>query len=357
VIGVIAYLLPAMTGIPLAILIAVLYAVLTHYLFGAYDVWLPASTPLLVQFPTAIFFGLVGQYVVERRRSKQISEAIGYYLPEDVARNLTSGTPDPGKINKVVYSTCLATDMAGFSTMAEKMGPGELANLLNDYFDSLSAPLKSNHVDITEFRADAIMCAWTAESPQVSVRRNALLASLQAADAFALFKQRNPIYEGGLRIGLEAGMVHVGHSGGGGSFVYSIVGDCANTASRVEGLNKHIGTQVLATEAVVEGFENLLLREVGKFQFVGKSECVGIVEVVSKFELASPAQITLCERFAEAMACYRKTDWRKAQRLFEDVLQSYVNDGPAQFYWHQCQKYLDGEPVLEEPGVIRMSKK
>lgn len=46
----------------------------------------------------------------------------------------------------------------------------------------------------------------------------------------------------------------------GGHFVYSIVGDCANTASRVEGLNKHIGTQLLATESAVVGLDNILVR-------------------------------------------------------------------------------------------------
>lgn len=357
VIGLITYMLPAMIGVPLGLIIVISYIVLTHYLFGAYAIWLPAATPLLIQFPLATFFGLFGQYYIQRRRAQQMSDMISHYLPEDAVQVLTGSNPDENKINRVVYSTCLATDMAGFSTMAEKIGPSELAALLNDYFDSLASPLKDNSVDVTEFRADAIMCAWTAESPQVGVRSNALQASLQSATAFSEFKQRNPNYEGGLRIGLEAGMVHVGHSGGGGKFVYSIVGDCANTASRVEGLNKHIGTKILATETVVEGIDGLLLRNVGRFQFVGKTEALGIVEVVAEVDAASSDQRDLCGRFTEAMEIYQKADWRAAQKSFESILSSFPKDGPAQFYWQQCHRYLDGEPTPDEPDIIQMSKK
>jgi adenylate cyclase len=357
IVGLIAYLMPAMIGVPLAVIVAISYIVLAHYLFGAYALWLPAATPLLIQFPLVTFFGLFGQYYIERRRVQQMSDMISHYLPEDVVQVLTGSNPDENKINRVVYSTCLATDMAGFSTMAEKIDPAELAELLNDYFDSLASPLKDNFVDVTEFRADAIMCAWTAESPQIGVRRNALQASLQASTAFREFKQRNPEYEGGLRIGLEAGMVHVGHSGGGGKFVYSIVGDCANTASRVEGLNKHIGTKILATETVIEGIENILLRNVGRFQFVGKSDAVRIVEIVAEVDAASSDQRDLCGRFTEAMEIYQNADWRAAQKSFESILGSFPKDGPAQFYWQQCHRYLDGEPTPGEPDIIQMSKK
>ncbi len=73
-------------------------------------------------------------------------------------------------------------------------------------------------------------------------RRQALLAALEAGEAIKDFRQRHDLPGARLRIGLEAGWVYVGHAGGGGRFVYSIVGDSGNTASRVEGLNKHIGT-------------------------------------------------------------------------------------------------------------------
>ncbi len=306
VMGTIVYSLPAVAGVPLSLLLAIIYAVAGQWMFNQNDLWLPMATPLLAQFPIALFIGLLGQYLLERRRGQQISQAISYYLPENIARDLTENRLDPSAANKVVYSTCLATDMSGFSTIAEKLAPGELASFLNDYFDALAQPLKRHHVDVTEFRADAIMCAWTAAEPNAGARGKAVFAALEAAEAIARFKERHGMLGAKSRIGLESGWVYVGHAGGGGHFVYSIVGDCANTASRVEGLNKHVGTQLLATESVVAGLGNLLVRPLGRIQFVGKSEALPIMEIVAAKNSASPDQIFLCERFSEALKPSRK---------------------------------------------------
>jgi len=355
--GAMVYLLPAIAGVPLAISLAALYAIGAQMSFNQADAWLPLATPLLVQFPIALFAGLLGQYLLERHKVKHISEAISYYIPENVSRDLTAKTFDPNSLNKVVYSTCLATDMSGFSTLAEKMAPGELAVFLNDYFDSLAQPLKSHGVDVTEFRADAIMCAWTGGRSETRVRKNPILASLEAAEAIGKFKERNDMFDAKLRIGLEAGEVYVGHAGGGGHFVYSIVGDCANTASRIEGLNKHMGTQILTTPPVVEGFDDLLTRELGFFRFVGKSEAQPIVEILVENRHASPGQIALCERFAEAYAILLKAQWDRAVTGFEVLLNEYPDDGPTRFYLSLCRGYQKGESLPDDPNVVNMTVK
>jgi adenylate cyclase len=341
----------------LSLLLAIIYAVAGHWMFNQRDLWLPMATPLLAQFPIALFVGLLGQYLLERRRGRRISQAISYYLPENIARDLTENRLDPSAANKVVYSTCLATDMSGFSTIAEKLAPGELASFLNDYFDTIAQPLKRHHVDVTEFRADAIMCAWTTAEPNAGVRGKAVMAALEAAEAIARFKERHDMLGAKLRIGLESGWVYVGHAGGGGHFVYSIVGDCANTASRVEGLNKHIGTQLLATESVVTGLDNLLVRPLGSFQFVGKSEALPIMEIVAPRNSASPDHVLLCERFSEALDIFQKAHWDRAADRCKDMLTSYPEDGPARFYLSLCERYQSGAAEPDDPRIIRMDAK
>jgi adenylate cyclase len=160
-----------------------------------------------------------------------------------------------------------------------------------------------------------------------------------------------------LRVGLEAGSVYIGHAGGGGHFVFSIVGDCANTASRIEGLNKHIGTQILATGSVVEGIEGLLVRPLGAFQFVGKTDALPIVEILAQNTTASASQVLLSERFAEALASYHASRWEKAMTSFENILSDYPDDGPTRFYLARCRQYQDGAPQPDDPGVIRMDAK
>jgi len=357
IIGMLAYFLPAMMGVPLAIALAVAYAATAQWLFNGGDHWMPLATPLLAQFPLALFLGLMGQYLLERRRGQRISKALSYYVPESVARDLSNNRSKPDAFNKVVYGTCFATDMSGFSTISEQLPPDQLAVFLNDYFDTLARSLKQHQVDVTEFRADAIMCAWTTDSPSVGVRRKAVLAALGAAEAIGTFKQRHPLLKASLRVGLEAGHFYIGHAGGGGHFVFSIVGDTANTASRIEGLNKHVGTQILATQSVVEGLDGLLLRPLGEFQFVGKTEAIPIVEVMASTADATERQHQLTERFAEALVAFHKAQWEKAAEAFGAVLGDFPDDGPTRFYLARCRLYLTGTQPPDDPRVIRMEAK
>jgi adenylate cyclase len=357
VMGTIVYLLRPVAGAPVSLALAILYGIAAQWMFNTHELWLPLATPLLAQFPGALFMGLLGQYLLERRRGKKIGQAISYYLPENIARDLTENGLDPSAANKVVYSTCLATDMAGFSRFAEKLNPGELASFLNEYFEMLAQPLKRYRVNVTEFRTDAIMCAWTAAEPDAEVRSKAVLAALEVAEAIAQFKQRHDMLGARLRIGLESGWVYVGHAGGGGHFVYSIVGDCANSASRVEGLNKYLGTQLLATESVVKGLNNLLLRRLGKFRVVGKSEALTIIEILAIRSNASQIQVILCERFAEALDIFQKGEWVNAADRFEAILEDYPDDGPARFYLSVCERNQSRSSQPEDLRIISMDVK
>jgi len=160
-----------------------------------------------------------------------------------------------------------------------------------------------------------------------------------------------------LRIGLEVGYVYIGHAGGGGRFVYSIVGDSANTASRVEGLNKHIGTEILVTGAVLEGLDDLVTRYVGDFQFVGKSEAIPIHEVVATRDRATTEEIDRCASFATALNAFRSGDLTVATQGFARILETCPDDGPAAFYLARCARFTAEPSIDSDMTTIRMDAK
>jgi adenylate cyclase len=256
-----------------------------------------------MQLPLALLTGLLAQYFGQRHKVQHISEAISVYVPEDISRALISQDLMPEDLNRVSFSTCLATDMEGFTSISERMEPGKLAEFLNDYFDTLARPMQA------------------------------------------------------LRIGMETGEVYIGHSGGGGNLGYRVVGDCANSASRIEGLNKYLGTRILATESVIAGLDGLLARSVGQFVFVGKSNPLSIIEIVNLATEATPRQSELCERFTRAIEYFMNEDWKTAARQFESILETIGEDGPARFYLSQCLQRIEIAPRSDDPAVIHLNAK
>src|SRR5262249_40260931 len=217
-VGILAYLLPATLAVPAVFAFAALYAALLQWRFNEADLWLPLATPMLMQVPLALLIGLLGQYLLKRRKEEQMTKAIRYYLPESLVRDLAQRQVDPTTLNRVVFGTCLATDMSDFMSLAESKSPRELAVFMNEYFDALAQALKRHGVDVMEFRADMIMCAWIASSRSAAICRKGMEAAIEVSEIIMRFAQQHGSRHFTPRVGLQDGDVYVGHTGGGGRF-------------------------------------------------------------------------------------------------------------------------------------------
>jgi adenylate cyclase len=246
--------------------------------------------------------------------------------------------------------------MSDFIALAETKAPRELAVFMNTYFDALAQALKRHGVDVIEFRADMIMCAWIAPVQSSAICRKAVDAAIEAREVIAGFALQHGSRHFTPRIGLHCGDVYVGHTGGGGRFLYSIVGDTANTAARLEGLNKHLRTHVLAAETVVQEANGLLLRPLGFFRLRGKSDATPIIEILGRLESAKPEHTHLCTQFADGLAAFQRKEWLRAASLFRTIVER-MEDGPSRYYWLRCQQYAAEPPPDDWPAVIHMDEK
>ena len=355
--GILVYLLPATAAVPSALAFAGFYTLFVQWRFNEADLWLPLATPVLVQLPLALLLGLMGQYLLERRKEKQVTKAISYYLPENVVRDLTERQVDPTTLNRVVFGTCLATDMSEFITLAESKPPQELALFMNEYFDALAQALKRHSVDVMEFRADMIMCAFIGSARSPAACRRGMDAAIDVSEIIDRFAREHGSLHFNPRVGLQDGDMYVGHTGGGGRFLYSIVGDTANTAARLESLNKHLGTHILAAETVVQDSDGLLLRPLGSFRLRGKTDPTSVFEILGRKDSAKAEQLDLCSQFTEGLAVFQRKEWSRAASLFESIAKSFVNDGPSGFYLACSQRYAAEPPIYDGPAVIEMDEK
>jgi adenylate cyclase len=336
-----AYALPPVMAVSLVLAVAAGYAVAAQVLFDANDIWLPIATPILLQLPLALFLGLLARSLLERRQRKHIQHAIRYFVPGEVARELADHPVEPLKMGETVYATCLATDAEAFTALAEGMMPEAAAAYLNQYFAALAEPIDRYGCNVKEFRADGSMCAWTSSQPDAAVRSRACFAALEALAAIQRFSEHNAPLRLGVRLGLHAGRVFVGPAGGGGRFAFAIIGDIANTASRIEALNKQLGTRLLASAEVVAGLDDVLARPLGEFRLAGKHGVVSVFEIMGLAESASMAQLSLCGRFPAALQRVREQRWGEAAASFEAILRDHPTDGPSRFYLDRCSKEME----------------
>ncbi len=355
-IGILAYLLPGVRAVASMLAVGAMYFGSAQFLFTEHNVVVPVLVPLLLQLPAALLLGLFSQYLVAKRERDIVGRAIRYYVPEKVAESLAREGA-PAAIPELVYGICLATDVEHYTTVSEKIGPQELASLMNEYFDMLCDRIVRHDCEFLGIHADSTMSLWRMQEPAKDVRLRACLAALEIRHAVDRFNERHRDRMLRTRIGLHEGELVLGNVGGGGRYVYSLTGDSANTASRIEGLNKHTGTTILASESVVIGLDSLLLRRIGSFVLEGKSSPLSIFEIMGRHEGAGSAEDNLCEQFAYALGAFEVERWSEAAEKFGAIHSAYPADGPTRFLLKRCRQYSAASPPRGEGRIIRMDEK
>jgi adenylate cyclase len=283
--------------------------------------------------------GLVSQYKLARQQRNDMQRALSHYVPSRLAQEMANHAVDPASVKEPVYAACLAANAENFTFLAEGMTPEAAASYLNNYFNALADAMHRHQADVMKFHVDGAMFAWTATEPDPAVRAKACLAALTAVEAINSFNTRCPPLCLEVGIGLHAGAIYLGDIGGGGHFGFEVVGDIANTAVRIEDLNKQFGTRVLASEAAVADLDDFLFRPLGAFLLKGKKNATAVVEIVALKDQASLGQMALCSRFAKALATFKEQHWEEAAEQFEAILASHPDDGPSRFYLDNCRSH------------------
>jgi adenylate cyclase len=140
-------------------------------------------------------------------------------------------------------------------------------------------------------------------------------------------------------------------------YEYGVVGDVVNTASRIQGLNKTLGTHVLASEDVMTGLSGLLTRRLGAFVVVGRSRPITVHELFCRLEWAREEDVELCARFQAALAAFEQRHWDDAEERFRAIIRTHGDDGPSRLYLTYCARYRETPPETDWEPVIRVEVK
>jgi len=256
--------------------------------------------------------------------------------------------------------TVLMSDLENFAPMSERLRPEDLVALLNEYLGR-SADIVSNFGGIVDkFIADAVVAFWGPPFSGDHATRacRAALALVKATSEMADTTQRLTIPPLRVRIGIATGEVLAGIIGSAAKQDYTVIGDIANLASRLEGVNKLFKTNILATDATAEAAKNaILFRKVDIVRVIGRSEPVEVLEVMADCTTASAAQLDLRDRYAQALDLYQKRNFRAASAAFAALAVIFPHDGPAATMAARCARFAATPPPPDWDGIWRLESK
>src|ERR1051325_8960661 len=344
----------------LAVVVAV--AAVTLVGAGAYAaflhqrVWFPWMIPML-QVGVALGWAISYNSFKLFLQKRLLEQSLSLHLSPSRVRQLMN-LPEllhPGADKQEL--SIMFSDIADFTKISEGMDSDDLAQMMNSYFESAISAVHETDGTVIKLIGDAIFAVWNAPLAQADHRVRACQAALKLRDQPVSFVAGGKDRVLFTRIGLHTGEANVGNFGSATRFDYTALGESINLASRMEGLNKHLGTQVLMTgETHAAVSDQLLTRPLGSFQLKGFEKPVEVFELVGLLEQAEASR-EWRELFAQALALYKAQDLSTAKLLFSQVLHLRPEDGPSKFYIGRIEEIDTEKMVLEWGGHTRMFDK
>lgn len=331
-------------------------------LFATTGVFLAPTIPLLSAFATFLSSTIVDFLRTEREKGF-LRSAFSHYLSTDVIREIVAN-PDLLKLGGTKKTmTAMFTDIKGFSTISEKLGPEELVRLLNAYLTGMSDAILDLKGTIDKYEGDAIIAFFGAPMDLPDHAERCCRAAVRMKKLEAQLNVR--FLEEGLapsplltRIGINTGEMVVGNMGTDRKMDYTIIGDSVNLAARLEGVNKQYGTWICVAEDCVNAAgQSFLYRRLDRIRVVGKSAPIRIFELVDEVAQVTEEQRKFYAEFEEAMELFEARKWKEARTAFTSCLDAVPGDGPSKTYIGRCDTYLQNPPPANWDGVYNLTQK
>ncbi len=231
------------------------------------------------------------------------------YVPTDLVRDLLSLGEEArigGEIRPVTLMFC---DLAGFTRMSESMGPTESTALLADYFNLTERQITAHQGTVDKYLGDGVMAFWGAPRAHADPSRAACAAALGILRAASRLGGTLKI-----RIGIAAGPALVGNVGTAVRLNYTAIGDPVNLASRLEGLAKYYGADILLSDAVAQSVrDSYKLRELDRVVVLGREKTESIWELLATKD--DPGYDDMIASYDGVLRTYREANFCRARSL------------------------------------------
>lgn len=287
-----------------------------YYLWYGHQVDMHLAPTLVVGVFLYVCITVYG-YFFETRRKRELSSLFSRYVPPELVSKMGDDPKAYTMDGQSRELTVLFSDVRGFTTLSESMDPKELTRLMNEFLTALSKVIRVDYLGtIDKYMGDCVMAFWGAPFNDPEHPRHAVHAAIAMQKAMrelapSLKEHGWPAIEIG--VGVNTGRMTVGDMGSQYRKAYTVMGDAVNLASRLEGLTRYYGVDILVGESTSQLVDDVVFREVDRVRVKGKLEPVAIFEPLGLKGEVEQRVLDQDQLFQHALKLYRAQDWDRAE--------------------------------------------
>ena len=354
-------LIPSQRVKPVAIGgLAIAYYGLAVHAFTSHGLWLNLAIPegaLAVSFAAAATV----EYLTEGKQRRQLRTVFDKYMAAEVVDEIMRNPEAIRLGGEKKELSVLFSDIAGFTSISERLDPETLVELLNKYLSAMTDIILQHRGNVNKYLGDGIMAIFGAPRGDPN---HASLACFAALDSQAALVKRREQWKAegqpeiSARIGINSGWLVVGNMGSQARMEYTVMGDTVNLSSRLEGANKYYDTLILLGPRTYElAAPDIEAREIDRMRVKGKKEPVVVFELLARKGGLSVEQQRVVATYVEGLEAYKRRDFKTAAAQFQAALALDPRDGPSRVYLERAKEYFMAPPPADWDGVYELKSK
>ena len=288
---------------------------LNFWLYLSFGLVLPLASALAMAL-TAFALNMSYGYFVESRSKRELANLFGTYVPPELVDEMVKD-PDSYSMKATTKElTVMFCDMRGFTQMSETMEPTQLQALLNSVFSRLTDVIRSNRGTIDKYMGDCVMAFWGAPVDTPDHASLAVKTAIEMSDAVRILNEEHRekgLPQIGIGIGLNTGTMCVGDMGSDIRRSYTVIGDAVNLGSRLEGLSKTYGVDIVVSESTRKLANDFCWQELDKVRVKGRDSAVAIFWPMARLIRQGDEGTVELKTWTLGLKAYRMQDWDKCE--------------------------------------------
>jgi adenylate cyclase len=331
-----------------------------NYYMWTYELHvLPLAMTLYTLFAIYTINMLFG-YFFETRSRTHMDSLFGQYVPPDLVKEMSRDPENYSLASRKLELSVLFTDIRSFTTISEGLDAAELSTLMDEYLTPMTQIVHETHGTIDKYIGDAVMAFWGAPIHHPHHADQAVgagLDMLRALDVLNVDFEKKGWPEIRIGVGVNTGMMSVGNMGSRFRRAYTVLGDAVNLGSRLEGITKMYGVDMVVSEATAESAGRFHYRELDTVRVKGKEKGVTILEPLGLEEELPPEALEKASVFGLFLQHYRAQEWDEGEEMLRKLLEQEPDCFLYNLYVERIEHFRENPPGEDWDGVFTFQTK